>query len=164
MSHLTTVSTGNQSESREWVDRLFLRLASLYGNLWTQRWEGLDLALVKADWHDELRFYSFETIKAALDHCRSAQSLPPTLPEFSRICRDWRRPEAKPLRAHPRLSVDSSVAREKITELVAQLKDRPHDPLNCFREILVEAERGDYTYALGIKYAKEALGLIKSTH
>ena len=161
----TRLSTAKQSALPDWVDRLFIRLGFMYGNLWTDRWRDAPMDMVKAEWGKALSRFDLPTIKLALDWCSENQKFPPTLPEFMDACRQQRtRPEHKPMQNVPRLSVDSSIAREKIAELVAQLKDKPRDHLNRFRQILIEAERGDYTYALGIQYAKEALGIVKSTH
>lgn len=163
MEALAKPSQANQPGSTDWVERLFLRFQTMYGSLWIDRWRDAPMPLVKAEWKEALSRFDLPTIKLALDWCGEHQKFPPTLPEFIVACKDARpRPEAAERQNVPRLSVDSRVAREKIAELVAQLKTKRSDPLNCFRQILIEADAGTYTYALGIQYAKEALGLAKA--
>ena len=71
------------SMPREWVDRLFERLAAIYGRGWIGKWEGVDWEAVKSAWAHELRDIGPSGIKYALDN------LPENAPnavEFRRLC------------------------------------------------------------------------------
>jgi hypothetical protein len=72
-----------------WVDRLFERLAALYG---VQRvsamWQSTDIAAVKTLWGEQLGRFQPATIAAALQRLVDAgDGWPPTLPEFVELCR-----------------------------------------------------------------------------
>ena len=72
-----------------WVDRIFERLAAIYG---VQRvsamWHSTDIVAVKTIWGEQLSRYQPETIAAALQRLVDAgEGWPPTLPEFVEACR-----------------------------------------------------------------------------
>lgn len=77
-----------------WVDRIFDKMAVTYGSAWLNKWEGLDIASVKANWGHELRGFqqSPQAIKYALEHLPS--DFPPTVLQFRDMC--IRRPESLP--------------------------------------------------------------------
>jgi hypothetical protein len=70
----------------EWVDRIFEKLALVYGRDFLGRWDGLDIRAVKADWALELgRFANApDSIRFALDSL--PLSKPPTALEFKHLC------------------------------------------------------------------------------
>lgn len=70
-----------------WVDSLFARLQVRYGAPWTSLWAGLDLAIVKADWADELGAFHDcpEAIKHALANLPADR--PPNGAQFKLLCR-----------------------------------------------------------------------------
>jgi hypothetical protein len=70
-----------------WVESLFTRLAVRYGSEWTRRWEGIDIAAVKADWAEELSGFinSPDAIKHGLENLPADR--PPTVSQFRVICR-----------------------------------------------------------------------------
>ena len=69
-----------------WVDRIFSRLTVVYGTEFTRRWEGLDVAEVKADWARELTGFqqSPRAIGYALENLPTSK--PPNVLEFRAIC------------------------------------------------------------------------------
>ena len=69
-----------------WVDRLFDRLALVYGRSFNARWDGLDLDVVKADWAHELAGFAEkpEPLRWALDHLPAH---PPNVVEFRALAR-----------------------------------------------------------------------------
>jgi hypothetical protein len=77
-----------------WVDSLFARLQVRYGSAWTNLWQGIDPAAVKADWAEELA--GFESNPAAIKH--ALDNLPPDRPpmsaRFKALCLN--RPEPMP--------------------------------------------------------------------
>lgn len=85
MSQLQTSETSPALPSA-WVERLFTRLATMYGNKFLDMWKGLDLQAVKQAWAEDLAGYSADELKRGLEWCK-AQAWPPTLPEFMTACR-----------------------------------------------------------------------------
>lgn len=92
----------------DWVERLFQKLALTYGRDFLSRWEGQDLAAVKADWALELGGFleAPESIKYALENLPASK--PPTVLEFRSLCRNA--PQAKQL-ALPAPEADPAIAR-----------------------------------------------------
>lgn len=103
-----TLESSKRTLPASWVDRIFDRMQGLYGSLWLDRWRtgqidratGADIGLLsaKAVWAEELGGFADRgnpkanargksAIASAIDACRS-QPLPPTLPEFLRMCRE----------------------------------------------------------------------------
>lgn len=78
-----------------WVELLFERLAVRYGHDFLRRWEGLDMAAVKADWAAELSGFSGDDITYALRHMPAER--PPTCAQFRDLCRKAPRKEAPAL-------------------------------------------------------------------
>ena len=76
-----------------WVAEIFRRLALTYGRDFLSRWEGLDLADVRADWGQQLAGFSGPSIGHAIENLPSGQ--PPTVLQFRDLCR--LRPESAPL-------------------------------------------------------------------
>lgn len=69
-----------------WMDRLFARMAAMYGRHWSEMWAGLALDDVKQAWAEDMAGYSGDEIKAGLDACKG-RKFPPTLTEFQALCR-----------------------------------------------------------------------------
>lgn len=156
----TRQSTAKQPALPDWVERLFLRLQTLYGALWIDRWRDAPMDLVHAEWYHGLKRFDLQAIKGGIDWCRDHQKFPPTLPDFIDACQQARpRPESVTTRA-PRLGYDRDAAREQVRVLVERVHKRdPPEPLDCFRQIIKEAEEGTYTNWYGLKMAREALGI-----
>lgn len=74
------------SLQESWVERIFEKLIVAYGHDFLRRWEGLDMALVKADWADELSGYGTmpQAIKYGLENLPADK--PPTAKQFRAIC------------------------------------------------------------------------------
>lgn len=77
------------------IEVIFTKLTLVYGRDFLGRWEGLDLAAVKADWGHELAGLKPESIAFALKHLPSAK--PPTVFEFREIARKSPLPTFKAL-------------------------------------------------------------------
>lgn len=69
----------------EWIDEVFSKLTVRYGRDFLSRYEGQDLAVVKADWANELAGLQGRpsAIKHALDHCGGKA---PNVIEFKEAC------------------------------------------------------------------------------
>jgi hypothetical protein len=70
-----------------WVDRIFQRLTLIFGRDFLARYDGQEIADVKADWAEELAGFqqSPEAIKHALGILPADK--PPTVLQFKELCR-----------------------------------------------------------------------------
>ena len=68
------------------MDRLFQKLSLTYGKTFIEKWTGIPMEAVKAEWADKLGKFELESIKDALEHCQTNVEFPPTLPQFIQIC------------------------------------------------------------------------------
>lgn len=142
--------------------RLFSRLQAIYGNRVTTMWGEADPNEVRRVWADELGLYAVEDLRAALDACRFAyKDYPPTLFQFSDLCRDAmrRRFQATTKIDYPKrgnAGIDSQILAEihKITR-----RDRKSDMKDWARRILKRSEAGEHFPMIAINGAREALGL-----
>jgi len=92
MSEMTSMSsTAKPSASPEsLVDRLFQKLALMYGKAWLDLWAGMPIDAVKAEWSRTLTGIDPEAMRLALDSLlTSGKPFPPTLPEFTSLCRQF---------------------------------------------------------------------------
>ena len=69
--------------AHELVEVIFTKLSLAYGRDFLIRWEGLDIAMVKADWVHELNGISPESVRHALRNLPASK--PPTVFEFRNI-------------------------------------------------------------------------------
>ena len=113
-------------------------------------------------WRDELGPYEGSDIKTALETMRHAyKEFPPTLYQFSDLCRDAlrRRTTATPMLARPK---DGPIDPEIAAHIHALLdKTRTRDPKDWARRVLKRADEGTEPRPplIAVEFAKEALGL-----
>ena len=70
------------------VDRIFIRMHSIYGSLWANRFTSDDvLHAAKAEWGISLVNFSLEEIGNAIEKCKTSYRFAPTLPEFIELCK-----------------------------------------------------------------------------
>lgn len=102
----------------DWVEKLFARLAVVYGHAFLGRWSGLDLDAVKQSWAKELAgFLSHpEALAAGLEKLPSGE--PPTVLQFRDLCRESLRDERQP--APPALPAPKADP-QKVAALVAKV-------------------------------------------
>lgn len=107
-------STAKQSA---WLDaaitRVWERFENRYGSLWMDRWAGLPMARVKAEWADELRGFTADAIRYGFDAVKDGR-FPPTLPEFVEACRRAPKPRLVALDAPP-------IPQEKLNARLAEI-------------------------------------------
>ncbi|ARU06158.1 hypothetical protein CCO03_17070 [Comamonas serinivorans] len=139
-----------------WVDKIFTKLTLTYGRDFLARWEGLDMADVKADWAHELAgFQRFpEGIKHALEHLPPGK--PPTVREFRDMARKAPPPEFKAL---PAPQADPAVVAEVMAQASQAVAATAHDPKAWAHRILREHEAGVKVRAVRLRFAREALGI-----
>lgn len=76
---------------KEWVERLFSRLQAIYGNRVTTMWADANPQEVQSVWAEGLGGFVGDDLRDALTAMQSAYpDYPPTLPQFSALCRDAR--------------------------------------------------------------------------
>ena len=86
---------------RNWIDALFLRFSSYYGEQFINKWKHTDMEQTKNDWAEALWKFDSRTLKAALEYCREESKYPPSLPEFVQMCKACRPiAESHPLLTH----------------------------------------------------------------
>lgn len=67
-------------------------MRTLYGAKFTQQWQGLTPRELREAWDRHLSGMTPAEVRAGLVACLSRE-WPPTLPEFTRLCRPWMDPE-----------------------------------------------------------------------
>lgn len=95
------------------VEMIFTKCSLRYGRDFAGRWEGLDLADVKADWAHELVGIKPETVRHGL---QNLPDKPPTVKDFINACKGA--PEIPTLKLD-RPSVNQELAREAIAKAKA---------------------------------------------
>ena len=95
-----------------WVDKIFSKLSITYGRDFLARWEGLDLADVKADWSEELAGLSAhpDRIRFALENLPAK---PPTVLEFRMLA------FTMPIVAMPALHAPDPVGLKRVADSMA---------------------------------------------
>lgn len=102
------------------VDIIFAKCALVYGRDFAGKWEGMNLAEVKADWLRELGYWLDRpyAIKHALE-ILPADRVPNVL-QFRVLCASAPTPPVPTLPAH----VPTSAERAKVKQIMADLKAR----------------------------------------
>lgn len=98
-----------------WIEALFLKLATMYGNRFTDMWRGVDSDKVKQTWAERLVVYPPEVLKYALAECDNFPS-PPSLPQFIQLCRAGMNRHMK-TPALPAPQMDKATARARLREI-----------------------------------------------
>lgn len=136
-----------------WVDRIFTRLTMVFGRDFLSRYEGLEVAAVKAEWAEDLAGFqqSPNAIRYALENIPSDK--PPTSLQFRDLCR--RAPQYMP-KALPLPDLDPAIAqtvratfrpilgqgdRSWIAKLRGRIASRELRPTKFVRDMLAELER-----------------------
>ena len=138
-----------------WVDKIFTKLALVYGRDFLARWEGLEIADVKTDWAHELSgFQRFpEGIAHALTHLPSGK--PPTVFEFRDIARKAPLPKFKQLPS-PKASPEVIAEQLKRMAPLREVVQRPGDK-DWAKRIIYRHEHGEQINPTSLRFAREAL-------
>lgn len=143
-----------------WVDRIFEKLALIYGREFTGRWEscGASIADVKTDWAHELAGYQHwpEAIAYALANVPADR--PPTVLQFREICRK------APPKALPRLpepKADPERVRQELAKLeplrARAVAGRVMDHKAWAKRLLARHDAGEKLNPTVLRFAREAL-------
>lgn len=65
------------------IEALFNKMTVVYGNEWTKKWEGMPIEETKGAWASELRNFTVEQVKHALENLPER---PPNLIQFKALC------------------------------------------------------------------------------
>lgn len=136
-----------------WVEKIFTKLILVYGRSFLDRWAGLEIDAVKADWAHELAALerSPNSITYALQNLPADK--PPTVLEFRKIA--WSAPAADmPQIAHKKATP------ENIAAALAGLSNHTGiNPKDWARRILARHESGEKLNPTSFLFAKQALGM-----
>lgn len=139
-----------------WIERLFSRLAALYGSSFGRQWEGTNLVDVKAVWAEKLGGFTAPQIGAALKGCDDRQ-YPPNLPEFIDMCRIAAKREAHPPAiTAPQLSVDEQLERARQLEAAAS-KSSGYDYRGWCKDLRARYLAGEDLKPIQIAMASDAM-------
>lgn len=83
---MNQLSTSTEPLKMAWIEKLFDRMISLYGNKFLDMWRDIDLQGVKETWAQELGKLSRDEIARGAN-ALSQQEWPPTLPQFISLCK-----------------------------------------------------------------------------
>mgnify|MGYP006935489954 CR=1 FL=1 len=140
-----------------WIERLFSRLAALYGAAFGRQWDGTNIADVKSVWAEKLGGFTASQIGAALKGCDDRQ-YPPNLPEFIDLCRQAAKRDDKPMAIEaPQLSVEERMDRARQLEAAAS-KPATYDYRAWCKELKRRYLSGDDLLPIQISMASEAMG------
>jgi hypothetical protein len=137
----------------EWIDKLFLKLAIVYGVDIAKRYSGLDPAAVKTEWANCLSGFRDrpDAIKFALDHLPSDRC--PTMLQFRDICRQCPPPSTTAL---PEPKADKVVVTKEMAKLVQQAFTN-RDPKLWAKKLKKRHEAGKKLSLIQIKLYTEVL-------
>lgn len=139
-----------------WIERLFSRLAALYGAAFGRQWEGTNIADVKLVWAEKLGGFTASQIGAALKGCDDRQ-YPPNLPEFIDLCRQAaKRAEIRQAIEAPQLSVEERIDRAGQLEAAA-VKPQAYDYRGWCKELKRRYLAGEHLLPIQISMASEAM-------
>lgn len=155
--------SGSEPLPAPWIDRLFGRLAGLYGKLWLDAWAGIPIADVRDAWADALAGVGADQIRMALRHVQTHNKFPPSAPEFSSICRQFRvEPSHRMMLPAPQIGAEMPA---HVAGAMADIKaagDARRDYKRWAKNILAD-ETGTRFPSISYQFAREALGVEKPT-
>lgn len=149
----TTIRDLSTAQRSEWIERIFARLAAIYGKEFAYKWGEVNVDEVKATWADALAGFDGEAIKGALTACEDVAKCP-NLPEFKAMCRQAMqgRPQdrAESARHEPETPIDRAKVINMISEVAARFSGREQKPTFEINRIPVTQGRR-WAYALIVR-------------
>lgn len=137
----------------QWIDKLFQKLALVYGVDIVKRYSGLDPNAVKTEWANCLGGFKDrpEAIKFALDHLPSDRC--PTMLQFRDLCRQCPPPAVTAL---PEPKADKVVVTKEMAKLASDAF-AIEDHKGWAKRLKAKHEAGEHLSMLQIKAYREAL-------
>lgn len=83
---MTQLSTSINPVPDHWIDALFAKMSSYYGNKFADMWRDSSMQAIKGIWAQELLKLSREDFTRGAN-ALLAQEWPPTLPQFIKLCK-----------------------------------------------------------------------------
>ena len=147
----------NHEEFNMVIEAIFAKLAVRYGAVWLRQWDSVDMALVKADWTEELRGFAnnLEPLRYALRHLPERC---PNVAQFRTLANSCPLPEFKAL---PAPKADERVVAELLAKQTGLKKvlAPAADPKEWARRIMARSEAGDKIRPYTLLSALQALGM-----
>ena len=143
-----------------WVDRIFEKLALVYGQAFLARWRDIDLNAVKSDWAHELSGYQHrpEAIAWALSNLPPEHA--PTVLLFKALCGNAPAPQVA-MAPEPKADPERLRAElAKLAPVLAKPVQQSVDGRDWARRIMVRHEAGEPLKRYTLESARMALGLI----
>lgn len=141
----------------EVMDAIFAKLAIRYGASWLRQWESVDIALVKADWAEELGGFArnLEPLRYALSNLPERC---PSVGEFKALANRCPPPEFKQL---PAPLASKKVVAEEIAKQAGLKRRSGERGDKAWAHALVERhEKGERIRPITLLFARQALGLV----
>lgn len=139
-----------------WVDKIFSKMALVYGRDFINRWEGLELSDVKTDWGHELA--GFENWPEAIAHALS--NLPPdrapTVLQFRDLARKAPKPD-RPALPEPVANPDRVAAELRKLAPIKLAASGPVDHKAWAKRIEARHAAGERINPTSLRFAREAL-------
>ena len=133
----------------EVVDVIFAKLAVRYGATWLRQWDGVDMALVKGDWLEELSGFARnpEPLRYALMHLPERC---PNVAQFRAIANSCPPPEFKGL---PAPKADKALVEQVLHQVQQVVVPQKVDHKAWAKRILARVAAGDTSVS---RYARES--------
>lgn len=105
------------------IDRLFLKFATLYGQVWRKQFSGEFLIFAKNEWLKGLINFDESILDLAVEVCRKTLELPPTMPKFIEICRSFHNRRFEMQKPSERIQhVPSKIGEKALKEIKQRLR------------------------------------------
>jgi len=148
----------NDHAFREVVELIFTKLAVRYGAEWLRQWDGVDMALVKDDWEEELSGFAgnLEPLRYAL---RNLPAKCPNVAQFRTLanaCPPADVPRLEAPRASERVVAEEIAKQTGLKRAIAHNENRSKD---WARAIVSRAAAGERITPYSLRSARQALGM-----
>jgi hypothetical protein len=117
-----TIRELSTEQRNDWIERIFSRLAAIYGKEFAYKWGESDSEEVSKAWAEALAGFDGDAIRAALKTCFATPKCP-NLPEFAAMCRQSMQPRHVLPDVEPVEPVERSKAAAMIGELCSKFQE-----------------------------------------
>jgi hypothetical protein len=156
----------NRQIPESWVERLFSRMASLWGSRFADKWRDCDLDEVKSTWRLGLSDLADPALKRGVAALFNTPD-PPDLPAFRRLCQAPAPEHQGQIWLGDGQRTLPAEAREQLARIAA-LVDAPNagrrSGIAWARRILQRALDGERITAHQVQFARQAIEIWERTH